>query len=207
MARGTKAMVLSCFALLTGSLGLSGDVPGNPYQGIVDRNLFNLKPMPRIEDPVNPAGPPPKITLTGFTTILGDKRVLFKIQLPAKPPNPTKDQSFIMTEGQRDDDIEVLQIDEKAGVAKFNNHGTIQTLDLATDGTKPPNVPPPIAMAPPARPFSSLSGRIPQPPPADPAAANQTVPTRTVRIPPVPTDPGSRIFRGNAGLRQGNATQ
>ena len=209
MAWGTKAiLVLSCFALLTGSLGLTADVPSNPYQGIVDRNLFSLKPAPKAEDNANPAGPAPKITLTGFTTILGDKRVLFKVQMPPKPPTPLKEESFIMTEGQRDGEIEVLEIDDKAGVAKFNNHGTIQTLDLATDGTKPSNVPPPAPMATPARPYSPLNGRPPMNPDAAALAAGRNAPTRTLRIPPVPNTPGGRMLPGYPGLRPpGNAAQ
>jgi hypothetical protein len=116
----------------------------NPYQGIVDRNVFGLRAPPPPPDPNEVNKPqPPKITPTGLTTILGNKRVLFKVQQPARPPEPAKEQSFIMTEGQREGQIEVLEIDEKAGSIKFNNYGTVVTLTLEKDGPKQSNTPPP----------------------------------------------------------------
>src|SRR5438876_6958948 len=86
------------------------DTSGNPYQGIVDRNVFALKPPPAPQRPEDNKPPPPTIKLTGITTILGNKRVLMNVQMPAKPPEPAKLQSFILTEGQRDGEIEVLEI-------------------------------------------------------------------------------------------------
>src|SRR5947208_16694459 len=46
----------------------------NPYQGIVDRNVFGLKPPPPPPAPPEPPKPPVNITLTGITTVLGKKR-------------------------------------------------------------------------------------------------------------------------------------
>lgn len=201
----TIVLVLSSFALAVGTPPLIADVAGNPYQGIVDRNLFNLKPPPRPEDNLPPPEPPPKITLTGFTTILGDKRVLFKVQVPAKPPQPPKEESYILTEGQRDGDIEVLEINEKSGVAKFNNHGMIQTLDLANDGAKPSNLPTPTA-GPPARPFPPFAARNPNGP--ESGAPMKTIPARTLRIPQIPgAPPPARTFPGSPGPRPPNMAQ
>jgi hypothetical protein len=206
MIRGrTIVLVLSSFALAAGTPPLSADVADNPYQGIVDRNLFNLKPPPRPEDSLPPPEPPPKITLTGFTTILGDKRVLFKVQVPAKPPQPAKEESYILTEGQRDGDIEVLEINEKTGVAKFNNHGMIQTLDMANDGAKPSNPPAPTA-GPPAKPYSPFAARNPNMP--ESGAAMRTIPPRTLRIPQLPgTPPTARTFPGAPGPQPPNVAQ
>jgi hypothetical protein len=189
-------LALSALALPPAPGMLLADIPGNPYHGIVDRNLFNLKPLPKPGDILPPPEPPPKITLTGFTTILGDKRVLFKVQV-AKPPQPPKEESYILTEGQRDGDIEVLEIDEKEGVAKFNNHGTVQTLDLANNGAKPANVPPPTT-APPQRLPPTFPGQIPG---APPGAAPRTIPSRTLRIPQPPAAPGAGVLPGNPGPR------
>jgi len=182
---------------------LSADSPANPYQGIVDRNLFNLKALPGPGDNLPPPDPPPKIILTGITTILGDKRVLFKVQAPAKPPQPAKEESYILTEGQRDGDIEVLEIDEKAGVAKFNNHGTMQTLDLVNDSAKLPGVPAAAAGPPPPRPMPPLMGHTLNGP--QPGAGARGLPTRTLRLPEIPGTPVNRMGPGRPGMQVPNA--
>jgi hypothetical protein len=205
MIRGsTKVLVLSSLVMAAGTPELFAEVTGHPYQGIVDRNVFNLKPPPRPEDSLPPPEPPPKITLTGFTTILGDKRVLFKVLVPAKPPQPQKEESYILTEGQRDGDIEVLEIEEKDGVAKFNNHGTIQTLDLANNGAKPSGAPPP-GTGPPGSPPASQTGRNPGGP--EPGAKTRSIPARTLRIPQPPGATGGRAFPGYPGPRPPNPPQ
>src|SRR5262245_8467354 len=104
----------------------------NPYQGIVDRNVFGLKPPPPISDTkTQPVKDPPPITLTGMTTILSTKRVLLNVQTPGKPV-----QSFILAEGQREGDIEVLEIDARAGSTKINYAGTTVPLSLEKNGPK-----------------------------------------------------------------------
>src|SRR6266404_578456 len=130
---------LCTLAICTGALGVSAD---NVYRGIIDRNVFGLKSPPPPADPEANKPPPPKIIPTGITTILGGKRALFKVQMPAHPPEPAKEQSFIMTEGQREGQIEVLEIDEKAGSIKLNDYGTVVTLSLEKDGAKPQPGPP-----------------------------------------------------------------
>jgi hypothetical protein len=178
----TQFVVASSLALAVGAAVLWADVPQNPYQGILDRNVFNLRPPPKPGDNLPPPAPPPKITLTGFTTILGDKRVLFKVQEPARPPHPPKEESYILTEGQRDGDIEVLEVDAKAGVAKFNNHGTLQTLDLANNGAKLSRVPAQMHGPPPRPvPFALRSPHAPVP-----YSGMRAIPARTLRIPQIP---------------------
>jgi hypothetical protein len=97
--------------------------------------VFGIKPPPPPVRPEDIKPPIPDINLTGITTILGNKRALLKV--PAKPPKQPKEESYILTEGQSEGDIEVLQIDEVAGSVKVNNHGTVQTLDFASNGVKP----------------------------------------------------------------------
>jgi hypothetical protein len=120
----------------------------NPYNAIVERNVFNLHPPP---PPINPAdlikkAPPPKITFTGITTILGIKKAFLTVP-PSKPGPP---ESIILSEGQAQNSIEVKSIDEKAGVVQVINHGEPQTLDFEHDAPKnvgpAPGVPTPIAM-------------------------------------------------------------
>src|SRR6202000_2029231 len=93
-------------------------------------------PIP-TNDPNATAAPvvaPPKITLNGITTILGSKEALYKVAMPAKPGVPASDQSYMMGEGEADNDIQVVKIDTDADSVTFNNHGTVQTLPLTAAG-------------------------------------------------------------------------
>jgi hypothetical protein len=200
MRGGTmRALVMATFVLgVAGTKVLIAEAAGNPYQGIAERNVFNLKPPPPATPPEPPPPPAPKITLTGITTILGNKRALLKLQEPAKPPQAAKEVSYILTEGQRDGDIEILAIDEQAGTVKVNNHGTVQELSFDKDGVKlsnnplapplSPNLPGVVARTPPGpneNPLNPALKRIPGPTPLQP-------PTRTLRLPQLPQAPGSR---------------
>src|SRR5579859_4213045 len=121
-----------------------------PYEGIIDRNAFGLKPPPPPPDPEATKPPPLKITLTGITTILGNKRALMETPPPTGKPGeqPKSKQSYILTIGQREGDIEVLDIDEKAGSVKVNNAGQIVTLTFEKDGAKLPATVAPAAGVP-----------------------------------------------------------
>jgi hypothetical protein len=115
------------------------DVSSSQYQGISERNVFGLRPPPTQPSPTNTPVALPKIVLTGITTILDSKRALMKVA-PAngKQVEPGKELSLILTEGQREGEIEVLQIDEKAGSVKVNNSGTVMVLTFEKDGAKLP---------------------------------------------------------------------
>ena len=115
----------------------------NPYVTVVARNVFGLVPIPTVDPAslVPPAELPPKITPNGIMTLFGKLQVLFKVA--TKPPagQPAVDESYTMSEGERQDEIEVVKIDGKAGVVTFNNHGTVQELALvaatASSGAAP----------------------------------------------------------------------
>jgi len=111
------------------------DVAPNPYTPIVTRNVFGLVPIP-TNAPVDttPEAPPPKITPNGIMTLFGKLQVLFKVAGVAHPGQPPKDESYVLSEGDRQDDIEVQAIDEKAAMITFNNHGVVQKLALV-EGT------------------------------------------------------------------------
>ncbi len=126
------------------------DMADNPYQPIVTRNVFALVPIP-TNAPVDPSSliPPPKITPNGIMTLFGNLQVLFKVAGVARPGMPPKDESYVMSVGDREDDIEVEKIDEKTATITFNNHGSIQELGLvpATDsGGGIPGAPPGLPM-------------------------------------------------------------
>jgi hypothetical protein len=116
-------------ASLRAEAGVSSD---NPYAPIVTRNVFGINPPPPVDPNQVKTEPPPKITPNGIMSIFGHLQVLFKVSIPAKPGQPAKDQFYILSEGQGQDDIEVTKIDEKASLVTFNNHGTVQELPLAT---------------------------------------------------------------------------
>jgi len=184
----TVICMLGTLAFCAGAYAISAD---NPYQNIVDRNVFGLKSPPPPPDPELNKPAPPKITPTGITTILGNKRALFKVQMPARPPEPAKEQSYIMTEGEREGQIEVLEIDEKAGSIKFNDYGTVVTLSLEKDGAKPQPGPPmgvpgapqpnPVGYAPPGG--TPYAGPNPVTTFGGPSGGLKTIPTRTLRLP------------------------
>ena len=106
-------------------------LPDNPYGAIVARNVFGLVPIP-TNPPVDPtpAVPPPKITPNGIMDIFGNLQALFKVALPGKPGLPPHDESYVLSVGESQDEIEVTKIDQKGGVITFNNHGVVQELPL-----------------------------------------------------------------------------
>ena len=164
-----------------------------PYDSIVERNVFNLHAPPPAVDPKTlvPPTPPPKLTLTGITTILG-KKVTF-ITMPAMKPGAPP-ESLALAEGQAQNEVEVKAIDEKAGVVKVVNHGDEQTLDFLHDGAKTSGPPPapigaPTSFPPPAAP---PPGVMSLPPPSNPG--NVIRPIRTL-----PNRNGSPFGGPNAG--------
>ena len=179
---------------LTGSLALriaaneaTSDSPNNPYQSIVDRNVFALKPPPPPPDPEATKPPPVKITLTGIATLFGKRALLKSPAPPGKPGEPPKPElSYILAPGQREGDIEIVDIDEVGGNVKLRNAGVEVTLNIDKDGPK---------LAPTAAPvpgMPGLPGAVPPMPgaprgitPATPTGnPGFTMPTRTLRLPP-----------------------
>jgi hypothetical protein len=168
---------------------ISPETADNPYQSIIDRNVFSLKPAPPPVDPAEANKPQAlKITLTGITTILGNKRVLMKTAaLPSKPGEaPKTEQSYILTEGQREGELEVITIDEKAGSVKVNNAGSVQTLTFEKDGAKLPSTPAPAMPGGVPGGVQGIPGLpVARPLPGLPAGGtpNFQLPTRVPRLP------------------------
>jgi hypothetical protein len=165
--------LLSASAIVLTSFGAAE----NRYSSIVERNVFNLHPAP---PPINPADlvkktPPPKITFTGITTILGKKLAL--LTFPVSKPN-TPPVSVMLAEGQAQDEIEVKSIDEKAGVVQIINHGEPQTLDFEHDAPKGSGPMPGAAPA-----ATSLPAPTPAPPPngVQPSPGNVIRPLRSLQ--------------------------
>jgi hypothetical protein len=128
--------------LASGLVWNTGFGAGNPYGPIAERNIFGLNP-PQAINVVAPE-PPSKITPDGIMTIFGTKQALFYVDVPPRPPTPATQKSYILSEGQRQDDIEVTHIDDKKGVVTFNNHGVVQQIPLVK--AAPINTPTPVVM-------------------------------------------------------------
>lgn len=113
----------------------SGSSSGNPYESIVTRNVFGLNPIPPPTVVTTPEGPPPpKITLTGITTIFGPAEALFKVAGVVRRGAPAHDESYIFTEGEMQDDVQVTKIDTKKNIVTFMNHGVEQEIPLTDNG-------------------------------------------------------------------------
>jgi uncharacterized membrane protein YgcG len=102
------------------------DAESNPYRVISQHSVFGLVP-PQPVATTNATDSPPDIVLNGIMVIFDRKYALFK--LPAN-----KGKSYLLGEGQSDGEIELLSVDDRAGLIKINNHGVVQTVALA----KPP---------------------------------------------------------------------
>jgi hypothetical protein len=131
---GVGSAILVC----AGVYGATPDPGGRQYDVIAPRNIFGLKPEPQAVAPPPVTAPQARIILSGISTITGYKLALLKVQAPAKPGEAPREQSLMLTEGQRDGDVQVLQIDEKNGRVKVNNSGTITTLTFEKNGVKEP---------------------------------------------------------------------
>lgn len=150
MKRGGKTFIclLGGIALTMGAKAITGDPTSvkhgestnlivgtnnagdNPYGGIVERNVFDLKdPPPPVDTSAVTNAPPPNVTLTGIMTIFGQTQALFLLQkaaTPGKPPDSP--ESLIMTEGQRQGGLEVLEIDKADKKVKIKNDGIVSTI-------------------------------------------------------------------------------
>ncbi len=110
--------------------------PANPYSRIALRNVFGLKPIPPAPKPAPPAPAVPAITLTGISTILGDKRVFLEIAPIPKPGAPPSPRSLMLKEGQQQDDIKILEIEPSAQLVKVLCSGTPLDLTFEKNGRK-----------------------------------------------------------------------
>jgi hypothetical protein len=177
--RGGKIMICALAGLTFASGAKALVTEPSPFRGIVERNVFGLKPItPTVSAPAVPPAPPSKITLNGITTILGNKRALLSVQAPGKPV-----ESFILAEGQRDGGVEVKTIDEKNGSIEVDNHGVAQTISFKDDGAKLS----PTAAPPPSLPPVTPHVNFPHIPPPAGNNAMRVIPTRTMRVPTPPS--------------------
>ena len=128
-------------ALSLGASGALAQPPANPYAAITARNVFGLRsPLP-VKPPEPPPAPLPAVKLVGITTFGAAPRALLKVSLPAKPPEPAKEHSCILTVGEREGPVEVMAINAGARTATVNNSGTVMMLELGKNSSQPQPMP------------------------------------------------------------------
>jgi hypothetical protein len=128
-------ILLAGVIVLTAAGTLFAVTETDRYGAIVRRNAFNLR---EPEPPKPPPEPPPtiKVNLTGITTLLSNKRVFLLIQEQGKQP-----ESKMLSEGDRDGQIEVISINEVEGSVKIKIGDKESVLTFEKDGIKPPTTP------------------------------------------------------------------
>jgi hypothetical protein len=162
--------------------------PLEQFRNIPQRNVFGLKSGEAEPQTATPRTPPPKLTLTGITTLLGNKLALMRAAIPAAPGAPAQEKPLMLSEGQREGSIEVLAIDPKAGSVRVNDAGEVMTLTFAKNGVKPPTTTAAVgtqqtnAAAPSYNPFANtrmraFPTRIPRTPPTGAAPEASAVGT------------------------------
>jgi len=133
MKRSLRVLLQSCaFALAAGVLlPAVANVGKNPYESIVDRNPFGLKPPPpppEINTPPPPPAPLCTVELTGVTSILSSKRALLEIT-----PGPGKPVvRAILSEGERLETVEVVSIDVTKNEVLIQNGPVTTNLTFKT---------------------------------------------------------------------------
>ena len=154
MLKGMKARKNQFVCLLAGVVVCSAaqmaraDSKPNPYQAIIERNPFGLKPPPPPPDntPPPPIVPLAKVVLTGITSMFGPTpRALLEITEQEAGKTATV-RKPILREGDRDGSVEVISIDVEKSVVKIRNSGVetnilFETPKLPGGGAPPPAFP------------------------------------------------------------------
>jgi hypothetical protein len=202
MIQAGKAVGLALGGLLfcEGAFAITPDsgagTNATPYQSIVDRNVFGLKPPPPPPEAPPPAKPPVSITLTGITSLGGTKRAFMSLTAPPKPGAPAVPQSYMLAEGQRDGDIEVVSIDEKGGVVQLKQSDSPVTISFKDNGVKGGPAPGPIAGGNPTPAYQPGQWNQPSLP------GQKTIPGRPLRI----SGPAGQTPANGAGTGSGEPT-
>ena len=107
---------------------LLAEESANPYETIIFRNAFGLKPPP----PPQPVAPPsthqkpaPELTLTGIADFSLKKWALLVATERGKTP-----KTYTLTEGQQADGLEILAIDVHAGIVRVRLEDNELTLSF-----------------------------------------------------------------------------
>jgi hypothetical protein len=139
MKRGRSILGIASALFVVGfSLTAMAELKDNPYQIIIDRNPFGLRPIPpppvAVVETNPPPTPPPDIKLTGITTLLGSPRVMLQVedkQAKGKFLFPT------LSEGESENGITIVSVDTENMKVRVRNGDAETTLDFKNNGVKP----------------------------------------------------------------------
>lgn len=139
MKRGIIAGFFGTAVVAAFSLGAYAEVRDNPYQIIIERNPFALKPIPPPPEPPKkdetpPPPPPLDIKLTGITTLLGPPRVFLEL---IDSQTKKTERPLPLSEGDLYNNITILAIDSENGRVRIRNGDAETTLDFEKNGIKP----------------------------------------------------------------------
>jgi hypothetical protein len=131
------------FALSASAHSNVADSSARHYEEIPKRNIFGLKAPEPVQTPrQDPALP--KLVLEGTYSIVDPPRALiYELPPGAGPADAGKKRSLILAAGERDGNVEVVEINERAGSVTVRNSGTTMVLTFEKDGAKLPSTPTP----------------------------------------------------------------
>ena len=177
------AGLLSGLALASSAVGLLAEVKDNPYQAIVTRNAFALKPPLPPAETTKPEPPPSPVdvVLTGISTLGGTKKAL--LQITDKSPSKAGKTEYPppLVEGDIQGRVEVVSIDAGENKVVIKIDGNEKTLGFQDkEAAKPAAAPPPGAQP-------GMPG-MPGMPPRQP-----TMPGYPMTIPPQPGLPAPAV--------------
>jgi hypothetical protein len=121
--------------LLAAGCGTAALAADTPYDSIVARNAFGLRPAPLIQPASPPQSvwtPPPDLKITGLIALPPTRKVSFYVVEHGKPP-----KSYVLAEGEQQDDIKVVTIDAGSQTVRVKNQGVYVILDFKTHGLSP----------------------------------------------------------------------
>ncbi len=161
------------------------EVKENPYQIIIDRNPFGLRPIPPPPPPANNEPPPPPplgVNLTGITTLLGPAKVFLEF---TDPQTKKVERPPALLEGDTFKAITVVSIDAENNRVQIKNGDSESWLDFEKNGVKAAG--------------GGAPAPVPHPgfPGANPAAAAAV---------PVPAGASSASVTGRGGLVGGGSS-
>lgn len=190
----------------------------NPYQSIVERNPFALKPPPPPVPPPDPnpvsAVPPPKITLTGIISTFSEPKALLEIVSQEPGKGGAVKRPIPLREGESLDGIDVLSIDVANSVVKIRNGGAESSLTFEVQkpgagaphaGLPPGTVPTPLTanpyapQGPHAPPGAGAAPTVISPGSASPGGGGITMLGGGASTPTAPTPPGVPPAYGGRG--------
>jgi len=134
-----KALWLSA-AVLTASPAAPGVTPParmTEYSVIIDRNPFGLvdppPPTPAVEPPVKKveADPPPNVDLTGFFRNARRGKTVALFLVENKEGGTAKKQSYMWAEGEGDNGMKVLAINEAEETVRLSVRGVESTITFS----------------------------------------------------------------------------